>query len=92
MRATREASGWKIDEPMPISMAASRMMGYVEARDIKRRPINVRLMPTVSEYGCGRRSVYKPTRGCSMEAVHWNARVIRPIWLKVRPWELLRMG
>jgi hypothetical protein len=70
---------------MPINMAANRMAGYVEARDIKRRPIRVRLMPAVSEYGCGRRSVYRPTRGCSMEAVHWKASVIRPTWLKVRP-------
>jgi len=42
---------------MPISIAASRMAGYVEARDIKSRPISVRLMPAVREYGCGWRSV-----------------------------------
>jgi hypothetical protein len=51
MRATREASGWKIDEPIPINTAARRIAGYVEARDIRRRPIRVRLMPAVREYG-----------------------------------------
>jgi hypothetical protein len=57
MRATRDASGWKIDEPIPINMAAKRIAGYVPARDIKRRPTRVRLMPAVREYGCGWRSV-----------------------------------
>jgi hypothetical protein len=38
-------------------MAATRIAGYVEARDISRRPIKVRLMPAVREWGCGRRSV-----------------------------------
>src|SRR5215831_12187822 len=45
MRATREASGWKTDEPIPMNMAANRMAGYVEARDINRRPTSVMLMP-----------------------------------------------
>ncbi len=49
MRATREASGWKIDEPIPINMAASRIAGYVEARDINSRPTSVRPMPAVRE-------------------------------------------
>ena len=33
-------------------------------------------MPTGSEYGTGRRSVYSPTTGCSSEAVNWNASVM----------------
>jgi hypothetical protein len=49
MRATREASGWKMDEPMPISIAASRIAGYDVARDIRTSPSRVMLMPTVSE-------------------------------------------
>src|SRR5439155_987105 len=53
MRATREASGWKIAEPIPINVAASRIAGYVEARDINRRPTRVRPMPTIREYGRG---------------------------------------
>src|SRR5436309_1584682 len=53
MRATREASGWKIDEPMPINMAAKRIEGYVPARDIRRRPARVRRMPAVRESGWG---------------------------------------
>src|SRR5215470_18264741 len=57
MRATREASGWKIAEPIPIKVAENRIAGYVEARDINRRPTSVSPMPTVSEYGRGRRSV-----------------------------------
>jgi hypothetical protein len=28
---------------------------------------------------------WRPTTGCSIEAVNWNARVIRPTWLKLRP-------
>jgi hypothetical protein len=57
IRATREASGWKIAEPIPINVAASRIAGYVEALDINRRPTRVRPMPTVREYGRGWRSV-----------------------------------
>src|SRR4029450_13778116 len=57
MRATREASGWKIAEPIPINGAAGGSAGYVEARDINRRPTRVRPMPTVREYGRGWRSV-----------------------------------
>src|SRR5215470_9372445 len=70
MRATREASGWKTDEPIPISIAARRIRGYVDARDIRSRPTRVRLMPAVREYGCGRRSVKIPTTGCSIDAVN----------------------
>ena len=36
-------------------------------------------MPTGSEYGIGRLSVYMPTTGCSSDAVTWKARVSRPI-------------
>src|SRR6185295_14670107 len=57
MRATREASGWKIAEPIPINVAENRIAGYVPARDINKRPTRVRPIPTVSEYGRGRRSV-----------------------------------
>ncbi len=39
-------------------------------------------MATGSENGCGRRSVTRPTTGCNIEAVSWNANVIRPIWPK----------
>jgi len=57
MRATREASGWKIAEPIPINMAASKITGYTEARDIRRSPTRVKPIPTVREYGRGWRSV-----------------------------------
>jgi hypothetical protein len=36
-------------------------------------------IPTASEYGFGRRSVYAPTTGCSSDAVSWNVNVISPI-------------
>ena len=35
-------------------------------------------MPTTSEYGIGRRSVYIPTSGCSSDAVSCSVSVIRP--------------
>ncbi|KGW51492.1 major facilitator superfamily MFS_1 domain protein [Burkholderia pseudomallei MSHR684] len=36
-------------------------------------------MPTGSENGCGRLSVYKPITGCSSDAVIWYVSVMRPI-------------
>ena len=57
MRATRDASGWNTDEPMPRSAAASKIAGYDAARDMASSPTSVNPTPSVSEYGCGRRSV-----------------------------------
>ena len=57
MRATREDSGWKTDEPMPIMAAAARIMGKEEARDKTMSPMSVHPMPMLSEKGCGRLSV-----------------------------------
>ncbi len=36
-------------------------------------------MPIASENGCAFLSVKCPTKGCSSEAVNWNASVIIPI-------------
>jgi hypothetical protein len=33
----------------------------------------------IGKYGGGLLSVYIPTSGCSIEAVHWKARVMNPI-------------
>ncbi len=37
----------------------------------------------LSEYGCGRLSVYAPTSGCSTDAQIWYVRVIAPICAKL---------
>ncbi len=71
MRATRDDSGWKIDEPVPTSAAASSSVPKLGATDISSSPTSVKPMPTGSEYGFGCRSVYSPTIGCSSEAVIW---------------------
>ena len=49
-------------------------------------------MPMASENGSGRRSVYRPTSGWSSEAVNWNARVMSPIWVKVRAYDSFSTG
>ena len=56
-RATREDSGWKIDEPMPTSAAASSSSGSSARQASSNRPNSVNAMPSGSEYGIGRRSV-----------------------------------
>ena len=71
MRATREDSGWNTDDPVPTSAAASSSMGKLGATASRIRPHRVKLMPSGSEYGIGRRSVNMPTNGCSSDAVSW---------------------
>ena len=44
------------------------------------------------EKGCGRLSVTKPTTGCSIDAVSWNASVIMPIWAKSSLYESFKIG
>jgi hypothetical protein len=48
-RATREDSGWKIDEPMPIIAAASSSIGKLPACDSITSPSIVKPMPIASE-------------------------------------------
>ena len=57
IRATRDDSGWKIDDPIPIRPAATRSIGNVEATDSSSRPTRENVMPITSAYGAGRRSV-----------------------------------
>src|SRR5450830_1413046 len=83
MRATRDASGWKVEEPTPIRPEAINRVGKVETMDSISTPARVKHMPMGSRNGSGRRSVYKPIQGCSNEAVHWNVRVMRPTWVKL---------
>ena len=82
-RATREASGWKVEEPMPIRPAASSSMAKLPAVASRATPPSVTHIPAGSRKGIGRRSVYRPIQGCSSEAVHWKVSVIRPIWVKL---------
>src|SRR5689334_1434030 len=78
IRAMRDDSGWKIDEPMPIRPAATSSASNVPAADSSRTPTSVNVMPTTSAYGVGRRSVYRPTSGCSSDAVSCSVNVISP--------------
>ncbi|OIQ82097.1 hypothetical protein GALL_361300 [mine drainage metagenome] len=70
-RATRDDSGWKIDEPMPTQAAATSTWPKLSARDSSSRPQKVKPMPTDRENGRGLRSVYRPTSGCRIDAVTW---------------------
>ncbi|MNY24132.1 hypothetical protein D3C86_1578290 [compost metagenome] len=56
-RATRDASGWKVDEPMPISPAANRISGKLPTTDIIRIPTRVQTVPAGNNHGLGWRSV-----------------------------------
>ena len=47
--ATRDASGWKIDDPMPTVAAPAHNRWKLEACDNTVRPVNVAPMPTTSE-------------------------------------------
>ncbi len=57
IRAMRDASGWKMDDPTPSSPAAtsSRANDVANASSIK--PASENAMPITREYGMGRRSV-----------------------------------
>ncbi len=57
MRATREDSGWKTDEPTPTIPAATRSAEKLPALDRSNSPTRVKPIPTASENGMGRRSV-----------------------------------
>jgi hypothetical protein len=91
-RATRDDSGWKIDEPMPTSPAENSSIAKLCAWDSSSRPISVEPMPVASENGIGRRSVNSPTIGCSSEAVSWKVSVISPTWAKSSPKLCLNTG
>ena len=56
-RATRDDSGWKIDEPMPTHATATSTRPNEGANDSRTRPASVKAMPVASEYGFGARSV-----------------------------------
>ncbi len=49
MRATRDDSGWKIDEPVPTSAAASSTIAKLGEYASRTRPDKVKVMPTGSE-------------------------------------------
>ena len=70
-RAMREDSGWNTDEPVPTRAAATSTVAKLGATDSSSRPHSVEPMPKASECGLGCRSVYRPTSGCSSEAVSW---------------------
>ena len=48
-RAMREDSGWKMDEPVPTSAAASSTASKLPATDSSNRPHSVEPMPSTSE-------------------------------------------
>ena len=49
IRATRDDSGWKIDEPMPTHATAASTRPKVGAIDRSSRPTSVNVMPIASE-------------------------------------------
>ncbi len=53
MRATRDASGWKIDEPRPIKAAERRTNSNVLAKENSTRPTRVTIIAATSENGWG---------------------------------------
>src|SRR4051812_43829981 len=57
IRAMRDDSGWKIDDPTPISPAASNRIGNVGAADSSSNPRSEQVIAATSEYGAGRESV-----------------------------------
>jgi hypothetical protein len=68
---------------MPISSAAVRIAANVGARARSSSPTSENAIPITSEYGIGRRSVYRPTSGCSTDAVNCCVSVIRPTCAKL---------
>ena len=57
-RARRATTpGWKIDEPVPTSAAASSIVAKSGRIREQQQPAQREVMPTGSEYGMGRRSV-----------------------------------
>src|SRR5450830_2133729 len=85
MRAMREASGWKVDEPTPISAAANRNQPKLPAIANITTPISVKTAPHGSNSGLGCLSVYMPIHGCISDAVTGNVRVISTTCVNVNP-------
>src|ERR1700719_2544485 len=54
MRASLEASGWKMEDPMPTRAAEQRIIGKLPALDSSSKPTSVKPMPVANEYGLGR--------------------------------------
>jgi hypothetical protein len=48
-----------------------RIVGKLRAIDKANSPLSVNPIPTVKEYGLGRRSAWSPTSGCRRDAVDW---------------------
>ena len=92
MRATRDDSGWNTADPIPTIATAARTIAKVGADAIRISPTMVNVIPIGSEYGVGRWSVYKPTSGCSSDAVSCEVSVISPIWPKSRWYDCFRIG
>ncbi|MNS90802.1 hypothetical protein D3C72_1248670 [compost metagenome] len=57
MRATREDSGWKTDEPVPTSAAASSTISKLPASASSTSPLRVKHMPIGRDHGIGYLSV-----------------------------------
>ncbi len=70
MRATREDSGWKTDEPVPTRAAASSIKErYAGATDSSSKPTSVNPIPTGERERQRALVGVRPTSGCSSEAV-----------------------
>lgn len=83
----REASGWKMEEPMPTSATAINSELNEPAQASSNSPASVNTMPPTSANGCGLQFQFQcPTSGCKMEAVIWKAQVNKPISEKNESW------
>src|SRR6185312_750896 len=85
--ASLDDLGWKMDEPTPMMATAMSTLTNVEAIESRITPQRVNVIPVISEYGLGLRSVTRPTTGCSRDAVIWKVNVISPICVKLR-WKI----
>ena len=79
----RDDSGWKTAEPSPTHAAAITSSQYCPTHASISSPTSVKPIPTLSERGCGFRSVYHPTSGCSSDAVSWKAKASSPTCVKL---------
>ncbi|MNH18724.1 hypothetical protein D3C81_531760 [compost metagenome] len=53
----REVSGWNVEEPIPTSAAASRIIGKLPTYASMTIPTSVHRVPSGSRFGIGLRSV-----------------------------------
>ena len=61
-----------------MSAAATSSHGRLPAVERTSSPASEQAIPVTSEYGAGRRSVIRPTMGCSTDALTMRVNVMSP--------------